>query len=237
MITTKTIFTILATTIITALIVYLLMKPKKTVDVPDGVRSLTSICMDYDTVTPPTLTSKMAQAMVAKYGSTQLNNIQTAPSNAVPKDAKSIWFDLETLKQFLYRVEISAKKNDSLKRNLGVRIYYAAYPKNDEMKRLAQDQTDPNFTMNSDYENLHTLVMIPTISDREGNNYDFNPLDAATYDGFTRMDKEKSSPMTNGNYSILSLGTSGPQTAAGNSIIARNRGELSPPAYSNGISF
>ena len=234
---TKTIFTILATALITALTVYLLMKPKKIVDVPDGLRSLTSICMDYDTVTPPTLTSKMVQTMVAKYGLTQLNNIQTAPSNAVLRDAKSIWFDLETLKQFLYRIEISSKKNDSLKRNLGVRIYYAAYPKNDAMKILSRDQTDPNFTMNSDYENLHTLVMIPTISDREGNNYDFNPLDAATYNGFTRMDKETNSPVSNANYSILSLGISSPQIQVNNAIIARNHGFLNPPSSAIGISF
>ena len=249
--TTNTLLTIIATAIVTALAVYLLIKPKDMVVVPDGTRDPNEICVNYDTVTPPTLTSKMVQTMVAKYGSTQLNNIQTANNNAVPRDAKSIWFDLETLKKFLYHIEHNAGKNltaDSSKK-FGVRIYYAAYPKNDQMRVLANDQTDPTFSMNADYENLHTLVMIPTISDTKGNNYDFNPLDVASYNGFVNMTKDEKNPMVNTKYNVMSLGTAPPQIAnplvgtggqtppVNNAINARNHGMLFPPDGFVGLSF
>lgn len=247
---TNTLFVVF-TAIITGLAVYMFMKPKKMVEVPDGVRSGTSICMDYDTVTPPTLTSKLVQSMVAKYSSTQLNNIQTAANNAVPVDAKSIWFDLETLKRFLYHIEHNVDKNERLAsgKNIGVRIYYAAYPKNDDMKMLATEQTDPTFSMNADYQNLHTLVMIPTIADKDGNNYDFNPLDVASYNGFVNMTKDQKSPMVNTLYQVMSLGTAPPRTASSiantngqtqtvrTSINARNHGALYPPDNSIGVNF
>lgn len=245
----KTLFPILATAILTAAITYFIVRPSATVTVPGGTRSLNEICNDYDTVVPPTLTSKMVRSMVAKYSATQLNNIQTG-INPVPVDAKAIWFDIETLKKFLYHVEHNVAKNSSAtsKTKLGVRIYYAAYPKNTNMSDLAQDQTDPNFTMNPAYENLHTLVMIPTISDGAGNNYDFNPLDVATYDGFTRMKSDANNPLTNDIYPMMTLGTAPLQavnaaastsntTQTSNAINARNHGQLYPPDNSPGHAF
>jgi hypothetical protein len=247
MTTTKTLLTILTTAIFTAVAVYLFIKPNHIFDIPDETRNLNSICMDYDTVSPPTLTSKMVKSMVDKYSATQLNNIQTATSNSVPRDAKSIWFDVETLKQFLYHIEHNVAKNQSSKQNIGVRIYYAAYPKNSEMSLLAQDQSDPNFTMNPSYENLHTLVMIPTISGSDGNNYDFNPLDVNSYNGFAKMNNKN---LFDGNtYEMVSLGTAPPQTASSianinlqtqqvsNAINARNHGILQPPFVATGTSF
>ena len=46
------------------------------------------------------------------------------------EDAKSISFDLETLKKFIYHIEAITKQNDDniTSERLGVRIYYAAYP-------------------------------------------------------------------------------------------------------------
>ena len=73
-------------------------------------------------------------------------------------------------------------------KKLGVRIYYAAYPDNSKMRDLAATQTDPNFSYNPAYEKKHTLVMIPTI-EKDGKNYDFNPLDPNSYIGFTNMTK------------------------------------------------
>ena len=182
--------------------------------------------------------------MVAKYSDTQLYNIQNASNNAVQQDAKSIWFELETLKRFLYHVENNIKKNNVTisSEKLGIRIYYAAYPKNEAMRQLSQDQTDPSFTMNTAYENKHTLVMIPTIADSNGNNFDFNPQDQATYNGFTNMPKGTKNPLLSDNYSLMSLGTAPTangivRTPSPNAIMARNHGELSPPGVSPGISF
>lgn len=234
--------------LLTALLTYFLtcyFCKKKFEDIPDNTRSLTSICMDYGTISPPTLTTEMVKSMVTEYSDTQLHNIQTAPTNAVPVDARSIWFDLETLKEFLYHIEHNVTKNATQARNkeLGVRIYYAAYPKNDKMRDLAATQTDPNFSMNPDYEKLHTLVMIPTIEGDHGENYDFNPLDTNSYIGFVNMRKDGAFSSNSSSYSTLSLGTSANpvNTAQGistnNAVNARNHGELTPPGANSALSF
>ncbi|WP_395066972.1 hypothetical protein [Flavobacterium sp.] len=238
------IFTIVAlTAIITALLTFYLCKSKEHAEIPEKDRSNT-ICMDYNTDLPPVLTSELVKSMVAKYDSVQLYNIENATSNAVPRDARAIWFDLETLKKFLYHIEHNVSKNYALGQNkrIGVRIYYAAYPKNERMRDMSLTQADPNFTYNTDYENLHTLVMIPTISGANGVNYDFNPIDAATYNGFVNMDTKDKFSFINDSYSILTLGSGSDPVIPGsgqtnNSINARNHGVLTPPDSVLGFGF
>lgn len=243
----KNFILVAVTALITALIFNYLHK-KKDKDHPndDGTRSPTSICMDYDNQQPATLTSNLIKSMVTKYGDTQLDYIQNATGTVVPEDAKAIWFDIETLKRFLYHVEYNTSKNPALSRDkrLGIRIYYAAYPKNADMRIFAQSQTDSTFSFNPDYENHHTLVMIPTIAGTNGENYDFNPLDDKTYDGFVNMKDEDKGAYLQGNYPTLSIGPSAapatPNTLTSqnsNSVIARNHGILFPPGPTSGMGF
>ncbi len=230
--------------LLTAIITYLITCKffcKKPIDIGGGTRTPTTICMDYDSIAPPTLTTNMVKSMVFQYKDAQLNNIQTAATNAVPKDARAIWFDLETLKQFLYQIEQKTAQHPTeiANKKLGVRIYYAAYPEKQIMSNLAQHQTDPNFSYNEEYEKLHTLVMIPTITGAGNENYDFNPLDVTTYDGFTNVKKENSTfSFDSDTYTTLSLGTSRVNSQIGvNSAaqvqIARNHGSLYPPTGSS----
>lgn len=89
-------------------------------------------------------------------------------------DSRSVWFDLNKLKSFIAEVEsITQEKtgDDHCDRNLGVRIYFGEYTK---------DQLSPE---TKDYEGLHTLVMVPTIRSRNAadintvnENIDFDPL-------------------------------------------------------------
>jgi hypothetical protein len=202
-----------------------------------GTRDLASICMNYENEPPATLTTKMISSMVGQYSGKQLNSIQSDSLNQIPKDARAIWFDLETLKQFMYQIEHNAGKNysESKDKTLGVRIYYAAYPENDKMRAMTPSQTDPNFSFNPTYEKLHTLVMIPTIAEKNGENYDFNPQDVSTYNGYTRMPKT-GKYYTDENYTGISLGTSSrPQT--GENVSARNHGMLYPPDSMTGFGF
>ena len=206
-------------------------------------RGETTICMDYQGDAPATLTTDLIKSMVNKYQDNQLNYIQSAPSTEVPSDARAIWFDIETLKSFLYHVEHNAANNpeQSRDRKLGIRIYYAAYPNNKEMEKFAQSQTDPTFGFNPAFEHHHTLVMIPTISNKEGQNLDFNPLDEKTYDGFVNM-KEKGSYLQN-NYETLSIGISadpavqGAAASATGANMARNHGQLFPPMIDSSMGF
>lgn len=234
--------------LLTALLTYFLtcyFCKKKFEDIPENTRSLTDICMDYDTITPPTLTTEMVKSMVTQYSGAQLNSIQTAPTNAVAVDARSIWFDLETLKEFLYQIEHNVNKNPAQGRDkkLGVRIYYAAYPDNIKMRDLAATQTDPNFSYNPAYEKKHTLVMIPTIQGADRENYDFNPLDVNSYIGFTNMKTGGAYSPNSSTYSTLSLGTStnpvntAQGISANNAINARNHGHLMPPGNTIGSIF
>jgi hypothetical protein len=247
--TLKNIIICLLLCLFSALITYYLCK-KKCDDITDNTRSLTDVCMDYSTEAPATLTTEMVKSMVAQYSDTQLNNIQSATTNSIPVDARSIWFDLETLKAFMYQIEYNAKKKKATIKNeeLGIRIYYAAYPDNSKMRDLAETQTDPNFSYNPAYQKLHTLVMIPTISDGEGENYDFNPLDLTTFNGFANTPKSGSTYNDNSSsYVTLSLGTSSAPVVSGGivpggsttspGISARNHGLLNPPASNLGLSF
>ncbi len=202
-----------------------------------GTRDLASICMNYENEAPATLTTKMISSMVGQYSGKQLNSIQSDSLNQIPKDARAIWFDLETLKQFMYQIEYNAGKNfaESKDKRLGVRIYYAAYPENDKMRAMEPSQTDPNFSYNPAYEKLHTLVMIPTIAEKEGVDYDFNPLDVSTYNGYTRMPKT-GKYYTDETYSGISLGSSS-RAQTGENVSARNHGMLYPPDSMTGFGF
>ena len=202
-----------------------------------GTRDLASICMNYENQPPATLTTKMITSMVGQYSGKQLNSIQSDSLNQIPKDARAIYFDLETLKQFVYQIEYNSSKNfaESKDKTLGVRIYYAAYPENDKMRAMESSQTDPNFSYNPTYEKLHTLVMIPTIRGNDKIDYDFNPLDVSTYNGYTRMPKT-GKYYTDETYSGISLGSSSrPQT--GENVSARNHGMLYPPDSMTGFGF
>jgi len=86
-------------------------------------------------------------------------------------DARSVWFSLETLKQFLWEIESkSATCTGCEKLNLGLRIYYGEYPV----------PTDPNDrTFPAEEKKKHSIFMVPTyaVNKPDGTpiDYDFNP--------------------------------------------------------------
>ncbi|UOX32475.1 hypothetical protein LXD69_10470 [Flavobacterium sediminilitoris] len=144
------------------------------------------ICMDYSTPMSD-LSVDLIHTMVNKYRGKQLNCINALNDFKEESDAHSIWFDLETLKKFIYNIE-KQSKNKGLENNeeitskeLGIRVYYAAYP---EIKDWGKYDDLISFQalnpITNKYGHLHTLVMIPTRS-RGGKTFDFNPLDYDTY--------------------------------------------------------
>ena len=87
-------------------------------------------------------------------------------------DANSIWFSLESLKNFIWKIEEAACKNNC--RNtlgLGLRLYYARYP-------VSLDGYDGDFDeLSTDFVQHHTLFIVPTFQDA-GNSqvhWDFDP--------------------------------------------------------------
>lgn len=194
-----------------------------------------NICMDYDAERMSTLDADLIHTMTRGYRKNQLDYIQTKTGTIAPEDAYSIWFDLITLKKYLYHIEKNSKKIDSTitDSKLGIRIYYAAYPdttriKSGEFKDLEFMKRDEKYNK---YGGLHTLVMIPTITDDEGNPYDFNPLDKDTFSkGFYQDSK----------YSFGSSSTLPDHTAAlsgTRDMAGKNHGTLYPPGPTLGMGF
>lgn len=85
-------------------------------------------------------------------------------------DARSIWFDLETIKLFIAKIEASvagAKNCDSMK--LGIRMYYAKYPEGEEFNRYSEQLSQ----LGRGIAGKHTIFMTPTYWDND-ENIDFN---------------------------------------------------------------
>lgn len=197
----------------------------------NSFRIETSICTDYDHEKPSTLTTSLVRDMINQYRSNQYLAINNSRDSLEP-DAHSIWFDLDTIKKFVYHIERNVAKNSTDTDNkLGLRIYYAAYPKLSEFtkpynKDIAFMATD---TLKKQYATRHTLIMIPTIFNKNLNgDVDFNPLDVTTYNGYVSSVIKKENQIVHyqsPKYQPMVLAT-----ASSGDIMARNHGNLIPPA-------
>ena len=95
------------------------------------------------------------------------------------EDAKCAWFDLETLKKFIYDIEknsCAANCGEEIHR-LGIRIYYARYPETGTAAQNNNSRFSDLFQLDNAYVDRHTLFMVPTYSINNGEPKDFNALD------------------------------------------------------------
>lgn len=137
----------------------------------------TKTILEHDVTTTPSASNIIAtdliQELINNYRNNQLRAIN---SKLGLQDSHSIWFDLPKLKKFIACIEDEAKKvnSDTSEIDLGIRFYYAAYPKAENWAIMG---THP---VAQEYAERHTLVMIPTIKreDETGQvlHYDFNPM-------------------------------------------------------------
>lgn len=164
--------------------------------------------------TPNTMTCEFIQTLVDNY---RKNHMVCINEKLGIQDAHSIHFDLATLKKFISDVENETQKTnpDATEKDLGIRFYYAAYPKSNEWDIMA------NTPIGVEYAERHTLVMVPTMrtSDENGEilSYDFNPLSTSGKGEFMAMAAKKG-------------------TNTGDSL-AQNHGTLSPPSDPKVESF
>lgn len=165
----------------------------------------------------------LVKEMVNNYRNNQLNWILTAPTSDITMDASALWLDLATLKDFISSIEDAIAQNPELPtRNVGVRLYYAAYPPIEKFSQPGYediaDLLDSEETRK--YEKLHTLVLVPT-TEINAVNTDFNPLDDTTYRaGFP----------TTATTAVMALTYRG-------RIAAKNHGTLMPPGNEIGEAF
>ncbi|HMU09956.1 MAG TPA: hypothetical protein PKC54_08130 [Ferruginibacter sp.] len=150
-------------------------------------------------------------------------------------DARSIWFDLETIKLFIAKIEASvagAEKCDSFK--LGIRMYYAKYPEGEEFNKYSEalSQLGPGIA------GKHTLFMTPTYYNN-GENIDFN-FEEVGDDRCKPIPYSKLLRMNNrAHKSGLFIGRKKPAPIAdpretGQSTHTVNHGGLMPPPASGG---
>jgi hypothetical protein len=199
----------------------------------------TSICMNYSMSGVNQLPVGLVHDMVNGYKDNQLLNIN---DQMQMEDARAVWFDLETLKKFIYHIENKAKNdasNPTSIQDLGIRIYYASYPAVNNWGDIRYDSTLEVFKTNPstlEYGKKHTLVMIPTIK-RNNLNIDFNPLDPDTY--IKRLDSFPERYGPNGSATIMTTPVSGSRSVNSqtNSTSAQNHGDLYPPFGNAGLAF
>lgn len=210
----KTLFLLTAV----AFIGYVIYNLNKEVPVPNETDS---ICLKYSPEQMSTLDTKLIRNMVSNYRNNQLRAINSNVDSI--NDAHSISFDLVTLKKFIYHIENESKKvkKTITDEQLGVRMYYAAYPDNSTWN-IYNDLRN----VDTNYEHLHTLVLIPTI-ESNGKKIDFNPLDAATFEnGLPRQ-------LNRTNFKAAQAARGSVYGLTG----SLNHGSLIPPATINVESF
>jgi hypothetical protein len=106
-----------------------------------------------------------------------ISNCQPKLSGGIqqpPLDARSVWFSVETLKEFIYNIEKANCNNGcSKKLELGIRIYYAQYPSgsyftNMQGTAIYNDLSNFIVTDNPLYQKNHTVFMVPTFDNKIG---------------------------------------------------------------------
>ncbi|MNK47550.1 hypothetical protein D3C87_663620 [compost metagenome] len=172
-------------------------------------------------VKPNTMDPAIIQQMVDNYRNNHLEAINRIMEI---KDAHSVSFGLKTLKKFIGDIEFYAKKVDPRIADgaLGIRFYYAAYPKANEWGGFENEKE-----IGKDYAQRHTLIMIPTLKKKASNgaylDYDFNPLDRST---FPIKERSKEQPVT------LMAMSSDSSDGQSREVMAQNHGQTIPPADS-----
>ena len=151
----------------------------------------------------------LVEEMVTNYKTKQYLSILTNKINPMTFDAQSVWFKLDTLKEFIITIEEEAAKHPEHNlKNFGARFYYTAYPKNVVWDELGYEDIA---AVDEKYEKLHTLIVIPT-AEMDGVNCDFDPFDEKTYTGVR-------------------------PAGAATAIMAENHGSLTPPESRSGLWF
>lgn len=185
--------------------------------------SKTTICIDYSKTPMSQLEYGLIQDMVNTYKSGQLTSINQG--SFILNDAHSVWFDLETLESFIYHIKLNTKNQGVKSKELGLRIYYGAYPDTIKWRNYPDLIKVP-----INYEHHHTVMMIPTIKYNNINN-DFNPLQPRTYNQNLKEfyeTKPNSTPTP---------ALSGTSSVSPSRIGARNHGSLIPPGGPSGEAF
>jgi hypothetical protein len=165
------------------------------------------------------LYSNMIKNVVSNYRTSTMYPY-AASSDAAPADSRSVWFNLDIMKKFLWYVETESKKNgftENEMKGLGIRMYYIRYPKN--YNEYGEDLSG----VNTAYRNLHSLLMVPTYTDANFLNRDFDPT---KFDAPKKPTTYEKLLGTNQRLTVMPFYTN----SQGNGFaMVQNHGDLIPP--------
>ncbi|MBL7701745.1 MAG: hypothetical protein JNM14_05815 [Ferruginibacter sp.] len=164
---------LIATNVITAsMLLFAFGKPDKNkVSESTGQGPVTNISLGVNT--------NVAKDIVANYKTGIWNGRKI--DNNYYKDARSVWFSLAKLKNFIADLESKVKNGPGEVRKcdvddfeLGVRIYFGNYPGTEALWKDARYGTYfDDHLLPKRYMGLHTVMLVPTL---------YNPVDSFHYD-------------------------------------------------------
>ncbi|MBS1772864.1 MAG: hypothetical protein JST82_08385 [Bacteroidetes bacterium] len=177
------------------------------------------------------LNALLVYRMAKEYRLRQLSAINSAyyattSVGATPTDgdARSVWFDMETIKRFIYTVETTTcnRCGNNSNPRLGIRVYYGTYP----------DTTDTIWNTSAmagvdrSFAGKHTVMFVPTYFDSASNaNVDFDPQFVTGNCDFTAIqsfyETMKTATLSTTEFTILSSMNG----------MAQNHGDMIPPPY------
>ncbi len=135
-----------------------------------GTEDCKTFCYDFRFQPFPGLNSNAAKKMVKNYSSLYQITSSSGTTVTDQSETTSVWFSLESIKNFIYQIETSTCKlkcNATDMSNLGIRIYFAKYP--------SSPDSDFSFlTATPQHYGRKTLFMVPTYSNGT-DDVDFDP--------------------------------------------------------------
>lgn len=168
---------LIATNLITAaLLLFAFTKPDSNKVVEDtGQGPVTNISLGVN--------MNVAKDIVENYRTKTWDSIEF--NNKKYKDARSVWFSLAKLKNFIADIESKVKntpgKNDKKCNvddfDLGLRIYFGNYPGTETLWKDTKYGTYfDDHLLPQKYMGLHTVMLVPTLYNaNDGFHYDFDP--------------------------------------------------------------
>jgi hypothetical protein len=189
-----------------------------------------SICVDYSNQSRSNLQFGAIRDITKNYRDGQLENIKSMTSL---NDTKAIHFSLDSIDKFIYNIKRDVLQNSQNPNQLelGLRIYFAAYPDLNRTTHSDLNDVPKNFS------NRMTVVFLPTIRNSDGKIVDFDPTDSDTYnDGLPRLYESNEDGIF-----VPTTTTLDPTKQIPSLLIketsARNHGQLYPPFSVSEMSF
>jgi hypothetical protein len=142
--------------------------------------SKNQICISYEKDDIPRITLDELMEDAARYRDTHAKPAQDAMRQFLVKNStasRSCYYSVETLKKFLYYVEVYSKKHNIDPNNLAINFYYTVYP---ETKIMPDGK---------EYGSMHSLYLVPSKLNSESNGYDdFDVISNQTIEQLTAND-------------------------------------------------